>query len=48
MEVEVDDETGEVEVIKVVNVNDVGRVVNWTGVKDSNTAERIWRWAGEN
>ena len=31
MEVEVDDETGEVEVTKVVNVNDVGRVINWDG-----------------
>jgi CO/xanthine dehydrogenase Mo-binding subunit len=31
MEVEVDDETGEVEVKKVVTVNDVGRVINWEG-----------------
>jgi len=31
MEVEVDDETGEVEVTKVVNVNDVGKVINWDG-----------------
>jgi CO/xanthine dehydrogenase Mo-binding subunit len=31
MEVEVDPETGEVEVTKVVNVNDVGRVVSWEG-----------------
>jgi CO/xanthine dehydrogenase Mo-binding subunit len=31
MEVEVDTETGEVEVVKVVNVNDVGKVVNWEG-----------------
>ena len=29
MEVEVDTETGEVEVTKVVNVNDVGKVINW-------------------
>jgi CO/xanthine dehydrogenase Mo-binding subunit len=33
MEVEVDDETGEVEVTKVVNVNDVGKVVSWEGCK---------------
>ena len=31
MEVEVDTETGEVEVTRVVNVNDVGRVVSWEG-----------------
>jgi CO/xanthine dehydrogenase Mo-binding subunit len=31
IEVEVDEETGEVEVKKVVNVNDVGRVINWEG-----------------
>jgi CO/xanthine dehydrogenase Mo-binding subunit len=31
MEVEVDDETGEVKVTKVVNVNDVGKVINWDG-----------------
>lgn len=31
MEVEVDPETGEVEVTRVVNVNDVGRVINWEG-----------------
>jgi len=31
MEVEVDEETGEVEVKKVVTVNDVGRVINWEG-----------------
>jgi CO/xanthine dehydrogenase Mo-binding subunit len=31
MEVEVDTETGEVEVTKVVNVNDVGKVVSWEG-----------------
>jgi CO/xanthine dehydrogenase Mo-binding subunit len=31
MEVEVDPETGEVEVTKVVNVNDVGKVVSWEG-----------------
>jgi CO/xanthine dehydrogenase Mo-binding subunit len=31
MEVEVDSETGEVEVTKVVNVNDVGRVISWEG-----------------
>jgi CO/xanthine dehydrogenase Mo-binding subunit len=31
MEVEVDDETGEVEVTKVVTVNDVGKVINWEG-----------------
>lgn len=29
MEVEVDPETGEVEIKKVVNVNDVGKVINW-------------------
>jgi CO/xanthine dehydrogenase Mo-binding subunit len=31
MEVEVDAETGEVEVTKVVNVNDVGKVISWEG-----------------
>jgi CO/xanthine dehydrogenase Mo-binding subunit len=31
MEVEVDPETGEVEVTRVVNVNDVGKVINWEG-----------------
>ncbi len=31
MEVEVDTETGEVEVVHVVNVNDVGKVINWEG-----------------
>jgi CO/xanthine dehydrogenase Mo-binding subunit len=31
MEVEVDTETGEVEVTRVVNVNDVGKVVSWEG-----------------
>jgi CO/xanthine dehydrogenase Mo-binding subunit len=31
MEVEVDSETGEVEVTKVVNVNDVGKVISWEG-----------------
>ena len=31
MEVEVDPETGEVEITKVVNVNDVGKVINWEG-----------------
>ena len=31
MEVEVDDETGEVDVVRVVTVNDVGRVINWEG-----------------
>jgi CO/xanthine dehydrogenase Mo-binding subunit len=31
IEVEVDGETGEVEVKKVVTVNDVGRVINWEG-----------------
>ena len=31
IEVEVDTETGEVEVTKVVNVNDVGKVINWEG-----------------
>ncbi len=31
MEVEVDPETGEVEVTKVVTVNDVGKVINWEG-----------------
>ncbi len=31
MEVEVDPETGEVEVTRVVNVNDVGRVISWEG-----------------
>ena len=29
MEVEVDTETGEILVTKVVNVNDVGKVINW-------------------
>jgi CO/xanthine dehydrogenase Mo-binding subunit len=31
MEVEVDDETGEVDITKVVTVNDVGKVINWDG-----------------
>jgi len=31
MEAEVDEETGEVDVKKVVTVNDVGRVINWEG-----------------
>ena len=31
MEVEVDNETGEIEVKKVVNVNDVGKVISWEG-----------------
>jgi CO/xanthine dehydrogenase Mo-binding subunit len=31
IEVEVDDETGEVDVKKVVTVNDVGKVINWEG-----------------
>lgn len=31
MEVEVDTETGEVEVTRVVNVNDVGKVISWEG-----------------
>ncbi len=31
MEVEVDIETGEIEIIKVVNVNDVGKVISWEG-----------------
>ncbi len=31
MEVEVDPETGEVEITRVVNVNDVGKVVSWEG-----------------
>ncbi|MCG6880728.1 MAG: xanthine dehydrogenase family protein molybdopterin-binding subunit [Deltaproteobacteria bacterium] len=31
MEVEVDTETGQVIVIKMVNVNDVGKVINWEG-----------------
>ena len=31
MEVEVDTETGEIDVVKVVNVNDVGKVINWDG-----------------
>jgi xanthine dehydrogenase molybdenum-binding subunit len=31
MEVEVDTETGEVMIRKVVNVNDVGKVINWEG-----------------
>ncbi|HSW40078.1 MAG TPA: xanthine dehydrogenase family protein molybdopterin-binding subunit [Acidobacteriota bacterium] len=31
MEVEVDTETGEVDVTRVVNVNDVGRVISWEG-----------------
>jgi CO/xanthine dehydrogenase Mo-binding subunit len=31
MEVEVDTETGEIEVIRVVNANDVGKVINWEG-----------------
>jgi CO/xanthine dehydrogenase Mo-binding subunit len=31
MEVEVDTETGEVDVTRVVNVNDVGKVISWEG-----------------
>jgi len=31
MEVEVDTETGQVDVVKVVTVNDVGKVINWDG-----------------
>ena len=31
MEVEVDTETGDVDIIKVVTVNDVGKVINWDG-----------------
>ena len=31
MEVEVDPETGEVDVTRVVTVNDVGKVINWDG-----------------
>lgn len=31
MEVEVDTETGEIDVTKVVNVNDVGKVISWEG-----------------
>ncbi len=31
MEVEVDTETGEVDVVQVVTVNDVGKVINWEG-----------------
>jgi CO/xanthine dehydrogenase Mo-binding subunit len=31
MEVEVDIETGEVEIVKVVNINDVGKVISWEG-----------------
>jgi CO/xanthine dehydrogenase Mo-binding subunit len=31
MEVEVDPETGEVDVTKIVTVNDVGKVINWDG-----------------
>jgi xanthine dehydrogenase molybdenum-binding subunit len=31
MEVEVDIETGEIDIIKVVNVNDVGKVISWEG-----------------
>ena len=31
MEVTVDPDTGEVEIMKVVNVNDVGKVISWDG-----------------
>jgi len=31
MEVEVDTETGEVEITRIVNVNDVGKVISWEG-----------------
>jgi CO/xanthine dehydrogenase Mo-binding subunit len=31
MEVEVDTETGEVDIIHIVNVNDVGKVISWEG-----------------
>jgi len=31
MEVEVDPETGEVDVVHVTNVNDVGKIINWEG-----------------
>jgi CO/xanthine dehydrogenase Mo-binding subunit len=33
MEVEVDTETGEIVVTKIVNVNDVGKVINWEGAE---------------
>jgi CO/xanthine dehydrogenase Mo-binding subunit len=33
MEVEVDPETGDVDIVKVVTVNDVGKVVNWDGAE---------------
>ena len=31
IEAEVDTETGEIEIVKVVNVNDVGKVISWEG-----------------
>jgi xanthine dehydrogenase molybdenum-binding subunit len=33
MEVEVDTETGDVDIVKMVTVNDVGKVVNWDGAE---------------
>jgi CO/xanthine dehydrogenase Mo-binding subunit len=33
MEVEVDTETGEIDIVKLVTVNDVGKVVNWEGAE---------------
>jgi xanthine dehydrogenase molybdenum-binding subunit len=33
MEVEVDPDTGEVDIIKMVTVNDVGKVINWEGAE---------------
>jgi CO/xanthine dehydrogenase Mo-binding subunit len=33
MEVEVNTETGEVDILKIVTVNDVGKVVNWDGAE---------------
>ncbi len=33
MEVEVDTETGEIDIVKMVTVNDVGKVVNWDGAE---------------
>lgn len=33
MEVEVDTETGEIDIVRVVNVNDIGKVINWDGAE---------------
>ena len=48
MEVEVDTETGEIEVTKVVNVNDVGKVISWEGCEGQQYGGSSWVWAAPN